>query len=391
MARETPNPQDPAQPLAGITVVEMGHSVAAPFGGQTLGDLGARVIKIEKPVAGDDARSWGPPYWDGEATVFLSLNRNKFSAEVNMKDEKEFAHLKRFLLEETDVVLQNMRPGLAEKMGLGPSLRKENPTLIYCNMGAFGAVGPKSDRPGYDPLMQAYGGVMSITGEEGRPPVRVGPSIIDMGTGMWAVIGILSALHRRDLTGEGCELDTSLYETTLTWIGTQAAAYMATDTVPKRRGSENSSLAPYRIFEAANGYVLIAAGNDNLFRRLAGALDHPEWAEDERYATNPQRVINRELLNQMVQDVVAGEPVDHWVKLLDQADVPCAQTQTIDQVIDDPQTEALDILQDTPDGDKTLMGLPISFDGKRPPLRRAPPKLGEDSGLVLGGKNEIKE
>ncbi len=389
--KKTKPPEDAAQPLAGITVVEMGHSVAAPFGGQTLGDLGARVIKIEKPGAGDDARNWGPPFWDGEATVFLSLNRNKFSAEVDMKDAGEFARLKRFLLEETDVVMQNMRPGLAEKLGLGPSLRKENPRLIYCNMGAFGAAGPFSDRPGYDPLMQAFGGIMSITGEEGRPPVRVGPSIIDMATGMWAVIGILAALHRRELTGEGCELDTSLYETTLTWIGTQAAAYLATGNIPKRRGSENSSLAPYRVFEAADGYVLIAAGNNNLFRRLSAALGHAEWADDERYATNPQRVINREALNGMVQDVVATQPAAHWVAVLDKADVPCAPLQTIDQVLAHPQTKALEILQDTPDKDKSFMGLPISFDGKRPPLRRAPPKLGEDSHLVLGGKKNEEE
>ncbi len=384
-------PDDAAQPLAGITVVELGHSVAAPFAGQTLADLGARVIKVEKPEAGDDARQWGPPFWHGTATVFQSLNRNKFSAAVDLKDADQLARLKQFIVNEADVVVQNMRPGLVGKIGLGAELRTENQRLIYCNMAAFGATGPMSDRPGYDPLMQAFGGVMSITGEEGRPPVRVGPSIIDMATGMWAVIGILAALHRRDLTGQGCTVDTSLFETTLTWIGTQATAYLATGEVPRRRGSENASLAPYKVYEACDGFVLIAAGNDNLFRRLAAALGHAEWARDERYATNPQRVRNRQAVNEMVQNVVAGQPSAHWVAVLDAADVPCAPLQSIDQVLAHPQTKALDILQDTPDKTMSLMGLPLSFDGRRPPMRQGPPSLGAHSHMVLGDDEKQTE
>ena len=320
------------------------------------------------------------------ATVFQSINRNKQSAAVNLKDPGEFAQLRAFILGETDVVLQNMRAGLVAGLGLdAKALRAEKPRLIYCNLAAFGVKGPYAERPGYDPLMQAFGGVMSITGEDGRPPVRVGPSIIDMATGMWSVIGILAALRRRELTGEGCEVDTSLYETALTWISTQATAYMATGKVPIRRDSENASLVPYKVFEAADGHMLIAAGNNNLIRRLADALGHPEWLADPRCATNPDRVENREVVNAMVQEAVAGGPRAHWVELLEKAGVPCAPLQTIDQVLEHPQTKALDILQPTPDGTMTLMGLPISFDGARPQTRDGPPALGAHTKTVLGG------
>jgi len=226
---------------------------------------------------------------------------------------------------------------------------------------------------------------MSVTGEEGRPPVRVGPSLVDVGTGMWAVIGILAALRRRELTGEGCEIDTSLYETTLSWMNTQVAAYVATGKVPGRRGTENPSLVPYKVYRAADDYVLIAAGNDNLFRRLAGALGHPEWLEDPRFATNPERVRNREVVNAAVEAVVGTRKRAEWLTLLEGVGVPCAPIQALDQVMAHPQTKALEILQQAPKG-VALMGLPLSFDGIRPPLRKAPPELGADTDLILAGQ-----
>ena len=370
-------------PLAGIVAVEIGHSVAAPFAGQVLGDLGATVIKVENPQAGDDARNWGPPYWHGAAFIFQTLNRNKFSAAVDLKNDDQRATLRRFLVEKADVVLQNMRPGLIAKLGLDATLRRDNPRLIYCNVGAFGAKGPLAERPGYDPLMQAMGGMMSVTGEEGRPPVRVGPSIIDIGTGMWAVIGILAALHRRDLTGEGSTVDASLFETALSWVNMHVASYLASGKVPGRRGSEATGMVPYKVFEASDGYVMIAAGNDNLFRRLAGACGHPEWLDDARFASNPERVRNRDLVHGSVQAVVAGRSCADWLTLLEKAGVPCAPLLTIDQVLDHPQTKALEILQPTPDGKMSLIGLPLSFDGARPPLRRGPPALGADTDAIL--------
>jgi crotonobetainyl-CoA:carnitine CoA-transferase CaiB-like acyl-CoA transferase len=375
-----------SQPLAGLVVVEIGHSVAAPFAGHVLGELGATLLKIENPKGGDDTRSWGPPYWHGKSCTFLSLNRGKHSVALDLKDADQRAALRRYIIESADVVFQNMRPGLVKRLQLdGPGLRRDKPRLIYCNLHAFGAKGPLVARPGYDPLMQAFGGIMSVTGEEGRPPVRVGPSLVDVGTGMWAVIGILAALRRRELTGDGCEIDTSLYETTLSWMNTLAASYAATGKVPGRRGTENPSLVPYKVYKAADDYVLIAAGNDNLFRRLAGALGHPEWLDDPRFATNPERVKNRVVVNAAVEAVVATRKRAEWVELLENVGVPCAPLQTLDQVMAHPQTQALGMFQQAPQGDISLMGLPLSFDGTRPPLRKTPPELGADTDLVLGG------
>lgn len=373
-----------AAPLTGITVVELGHSVAAPFAAQTLADLGARVVKIENPERGDDARNWGPPFWNGAAVIFQSVNRNKMSAAVNMKDPAQLAALRTFIVEEADIVIQNMRAGLVTQFGIGAELREQNPRLIYCNLGAFGAKGPYVNRPGYDPLMQAFGGLMSVTGNDGEPPVRVGVSIIDQGAGMWSVIGILSALHRRDVTGEGCTVDTSLFETALAWINSASASVQATGKAPGRRGTENPGLVPYRVFEASDGYLMIAAGNDNLFARLAKALGKAEWLDDTRFATNPMRVENRPMVNAAVQSVIGTRPVAEWLDIIEPAGVPVAPLQTVDQVIAHPQTLALGMLQPLPDRpDMKLMGLPLSFNGERPALRNAPPELGQHSRLVI--------
>ncbi len=380
-----------SQPLAGLVVVEIGHSVAAPFAGQVLGDLGATVLKVENPDGGDDTRSWGPPFWNGVACTFQAFNRNKHSLAIDLKDGAQRGTLRQFILDKADIVFQNMRPGLIGKLGLdGPSLRRDNPRIIYCNLHAFGARGPLMERPGYDPLMQAFGGIMSITGEEGRPPVRVGPPLVDAGAGMWAGIGILSALRRRTESGEGCEIDTSLFETSLSWMHSQIAAYVATGNVPGRRGSENPTLTPYKVFKASDDYVMIAAGNDNLFRRLALALGHPEWLDDPRFATNPERVRNREWVNAAVDAVVGTRPRSEWISILEGVGVPCAALQTLDQVMDHPQTKALGMLQRSPDGSVSLLGLPISFDGTRPPLRKKPPTLGEDTHLVLGKRSKAQ-
>ena len=306
--------------------------------------------------------------------MFQALNRNKFSAAVVPAKDDELAPSCGVPHRKADVVHQNMRPVLDSKLGFDAAgLRRDNPRLIYCNLAAFGAKGPLVDRPGYDPLMQAFGGIMSVTGEDGRPPVRVGPSLVDVGTGLWAVIGILSALHRRHLTGEGCEIDTSLYETALTWVNTHAASYLASGNIPGRRGTEQAGMVPYKIYEASDGYVMITAGNDNLFRRLANALGQPQWLDDPRFKSNPDRVQNRDAINAEMQRVIATQPRAHWVEKLEAASVPCSPMQSIDQVLDHPQTKALDILQTTPDGKMSLMGIPISFNGERPPLRRGPP------------------
>jgi crotonobetainyl-CoA:carnitine CoA-transferase CaiB-like acyl-CoA transferase len=371
-------------PLEGVTVIEMGHSVAAPYAGEILGDLGADVIKIEK-ADGDDARKWAPPYWGEMSSTFQSLNRNKRSAIVNLKNPTEQEALRRLIIERADVVIQNLRPGSAEEFGLdAASLRALKPDLIYCTIGAFGANGPLKDRPGYDPLMQAFAGMMSVTGEPDQRPVRVGTSIIDMAAGMWAVIGVFSALLQRKNDGSGSTVDTSLYETALGWMCYHAANFQASGELPKRQGSGAAMIVPYRGYATKDGFIVIAAGNDKLFASLAKVLGHPEWIDDPRFLTNPDRVKHQEVLYQWIEDIVRERPSREWQAVLDTAAVPNAPMQTIAEVLDHPQTKALGMMQQSPLGDISLLGLPISFDGARPGFRIGPPALGEHTAEIFG-------
>jgi crotonobetainyl-CoA:carnitine CoA-transferase CaiB-like acyl-CoA transferase len=380
----TPQIPPVERPLEGLTAIEIGHSVAAPFGGHVLASLGANLIKVESPGKGDDARGWGPPFWHGASSCFQSLNRDKQSVVVDLKDEAQRDALRALILDKADIVFQNLRPGLIDKFGLdAKSLRAAKPSLIYANMGAFGAVGPMKEKPGYDPLMQAFGGIMSITGEDGAAPVRVGPSLVDIGTGMWTVIGILSALRRRELTGEGCEIDTSLLETTMAWMTIPSALYLSSGEPQGRSGSEAAMVVPYKAYKTADDYMIIAAGNDNLFRRLCGALEKPEWADDDRFRTNADRIVNRVLINAMIEDVVSRKPRAYWKEVLDKAGVPATPIQSIDQVLAHPQAQAVGMLQQAPDSDMQLMGVPVKFNGARPPFLHSPPELGAHTDAVF--------
>jgi len=371
-------------PLDGITVIELGHSVAAPYAGEILGDLGADVIKIEK-TQGDDARSWAPPYWGNMSATFQSLNRNKRSVVVNLKDRAERERLRRLIVERADVVVSNLRPGSAAEFGLdADALRRSKPSLIYCNIGAFGAKGPLNNRPGYDPLMQAFGGLMSVTGEPAQPPVRVGTSIIDMAAGMWSVIGVLAALLAQRDGGRGSTVDTSLYETALGWMCYHAANFQASGELPRRQGSGVSMIVPYRGYASKDGFIVIAAGNDRLFASLARVLGHAEWIDDPRFRSNPDRVRNQDVLYRWIEELIPARTNREWAAILDEAGVPNAPMQTIAEVLDHPQTKALGMLQASPQGDITLFGLPLSFDGARPAFRRPPPALGAHTGEILG-------
>lgn len=358
-------------------MVELGHSVAAPFAGQILGDLGAEVIKIEK-AEGDDARKWGPPFWEGASATFQPLNRNKKSVVCDLRDPAQFSALKHLIRERADVVLQNLRPGQVEQLGLdGPALVAEKPGLVYCNVGAFGRVGPFKDRPGYDPLMQAFGGIMSTTGERGRPPVRVGASIVDLGTGMWAVIGILTALYERLDTRKGGVVDVSLFETAATWMSLLAAHYLASGDIPGKQGSGANGIAPYRAYATRDSDLVVAAASDGLFRRLAQVLDHPEWIDDAKFSTNPKRVENQAALYGLIEIEMAKRTNAEWIALLEAAGIPCAPVQNVAEMVAHEQTAALGLLQDVPDSRMKFIGLPVSFDGERPALRSRPPALGE--------------
>lgn len=373
-----------ATPLSGVVVVELGHSVAAPSAGQILGDLGAEVWKIEK-AEGDDARKWGPPFVDGASATFQSLNRNKRSVVCELRDDAQRAKLVEFIVARADVVLQNLRPGQAEAIGLGAAaLRAKKPALVYCNIGAFGAKGPLADRPGYDPLMQAFGGVMSVVGEQGRPPVRVGPSIIDMGTGLWASVGILSALYRRRDSGEGALVDVSLFETAATWMTMYAAQYQASGTLPVRYGSGQTGIAPYKAYRTKDGDLVVAAGNDGLFRKFCGVLGHDEWPREERFKDNPTRVENAVELYALLDAEMAKRSNAEWTALLDAAGVPCAPVQNVAQMLAHEQTKALGLLQPVPGSSIPLIGCPISFDGERAQPRAAAPALGQHTAEILG-------
>lgn len=373
-----------ARPLAGITVVELGSNVSGPSGTWILGELGVEVWKVERPDGGDDARGWGPPFWDDTATVFHCLNRNKRSVTVDLKDPAQLAALRQRIVRQADVVLQNLRPGAVDRLGLdAASLRADNPRLIYCNLWAFGASGPLKDRPGYDALMQAFGGIMAVTGEEGRPPVRAGVSVIDMGTGMWCAIGILAALNRRHLTGEGGVVDASLFETAVAWTTYYNLDVQVTGETPSRHGSGVRGITPYQAYHCADGWLVVAASNDRLFVRLAGALNHAEWTDDPRFADNPARSRHKAELNALLEPLFASRPRAHWQTVLDEAGVPNAPIQSASEVVDHEQTRALGILQDSGAGPK-LVGLPLSFDGERPPLDHVAPALGADTTAFMG-------
>lgn len=378
----TPLLSDRAQPLQGLVVVEIGQNVAAPTAGHVLADLGATVIKVEKPE-GDDARRWGPPFWEGTAAVFQALNRNKQSVVVDFQNPADVAALQDFILARADVVIQSMRPGLLAEKGLrAAELLAARPRLVWCDLGAFGAGGPLSDQPGYDPLMQAAGGLMSVTGEPGRPSVRTGYSVIDAGTGMWAVIAIQAALLRREREGVGGQVDVSLYESALAWMTVPSAQYLASGQLPAKQGSGAEMIVPYRAYATADGELVVAAGNNKLFSALAGALGHPEWTADPRFLDNASRVRSREVLDALIQAVLAGQPRAHWEAVLGAAGVPVAPVQTVAQAIDHPQTQALGMLQPVAGTSLRLMASPVRFDLARPPVRQPAPALGADSALL---------
>ncbi len=369
----------PFAPLAGIRVVDVTTSLAGPYCAEQLGALGADVVKIE-PIAGDEARTWGPPFAaDGQAAMFMAMNAGKRSLALDLR--RGVSVIER-LAERADVFVQSLRPGLAEERGIGPdALRSRNPRLVYCSIWAFGATGPWRSYPGYDPLAQAAGGILSVTGEPDRPPVRVGVSLVDQGTGLWAAFAILAALHERERTGAGRTIDVSLFETALGLVAYQLGGYLATGEVPGRWGSSFSSIAPYRVYATRDGELMIAAGNDRLFAALAEELGLPELATDPRYATNPERVARRAELDDLIAPRLMLEDTATWLDRLRRAGVPHAPVHDIGQAADHEQTRALGILQQL-DG-FTAVAPSFSVDGDRPAYSSAPPPLGADSVDVL--------
>ena len=376
----------PFLPLAGTRVLDVTTSIAGPFCAEILASLGADVVKVERPDTGDDARAWGPPFWGGEGAMFLSVNAGKRSLALSLGDERGREVLLK-LAEGADVFLQSLRPGLAERLGLGAAaVRARNPRLVYCSIGAYGRVGPLSSEPGYDALMQAAGGLISVTGEPGRSGVRVGSSLIDMGTGMWSALGIVSALLERERTGEGAEVDTSLYETALGYVGYHLVGFLADGTVPVPEGTVFPMVAPYQVFPTRDGELMVAGGNDRLFAALCAALDLPELLADPRFHTNPDRVEHREQLVAILSDRLQERDTAEWHQLLTEAGIPAAPVADVEDVVTAEQTEALEILQPLEHPtipDLRLTALPLSFDGERAIHHHPPPLLGEHTAEVL--------
>jgi crotonobetainyl-CoA:carnitine CoA-transferase CaiB-like acyl-CoA transferase len=370
-------------PLAGIKVIEVGQALAGPLAGVILADLGADVVKVEKPDGGDDARLWGPPFVDGDALTFHAINRGKRSITLDIKRAADVTKLTA-LVREADILIQNLRPGVVDACGIGAdAMLSANPRLIYCSIWAFGYQGPLRMAPGFDPLLQAYAAVMTLTGRPDDPPTFCAPAINDTATGMWCAIGALAALQARQLTGKGCVIDTSLFESAVGWVGSPLAAHLLTGNLPQRHGTGSGVLTPYQTFDTADRPICIAAGNDRLFVKMAQAMGHAEWATDARFAVGHQRTANRDALVAAMQPVLLTRPRQDWLGILGEAGVPAAPVNDIAELAESEQLHAVDMLRTLPGSDVRITGLPISFDRQRPYPSRDSPKLGEHNAEVF--------
>jgi formyl-CoA transferase/CoA:oxalate CoA-transferase len=351
-----------------------------------LADLGADVVKVEQPRRGDGSRQWGPPFIEGESGYFLSINRNKKSITLNLKSPKGLEILHK-LVSSADVFIENYRPGIAEKLGIGyATLNRLNEKLVYCSISGFGQDGPYSKRPLYDIVGQAMSGFMSITGEEDRPPVKIGVAISDICGGMFATIGILAALKARDQTGQGRKIDVSIIDGLVSWLSHQAGYYFASGMNPERLTSAHPTIAPYQAFKASDAYFVVAVGNDTLWKTFCEVLGIRQLIADPRFLTNPDRVKNRNELARILQGIFATNPANVWLQVLDSVRVPCGPVQTVSEVFTDPQVLHREMLQEVhhPKAGKIkVLGVPIKMDGVSTTIRAPPPMLGEHTIEIL--------
>ena len=382
-------------PLDGIRVFDLARILAGPTCTQLLGDLGADVIKIERPGAGDDTRKWGPPYVKdkagkdtGESAYYLSSNRNKRSLAIDIAKPAGQALAKR-LIAKCDIMVENFKVGDMARYGLSyADLGEANPRLIYCSITGFGQTGPYAPRAGYDMLAQGLGGIMSVTGEPDRPPMKVGVGIADIMCGMYAAAAILAALHHRDKTGEGQYIDLSLLDTQVAWLANVGLNYLTSGEVPQRLGNEHPNIVPYNVMAAADGHVILAVGNDNQFAKFCEFAGAPELAADPRFATNEKRVANRRALYALLEPVLKLKSQHDWVAGLARLGVPCSPVNTVEQVFDDPQIKSREMRLSMPHalagkGTVDLIANPIRFSATPVAYREAPPFLGQHSEEVL--------
>jgi formyl-CoA transferase len=377
------------KPLAGIKVLDLSRVLAGPWCTQLLADLGAEVVKIERPGSGDDTRHWGPP-WHGEgedrvAAYFLSCNRGKKSAAIDF-GRPEGAALVRRLAQSADVVVENFKVGGLDKFGLdAKSLRAANPRLVYASITGFGQDGPYADRAGYDYIIQGMGGLMSITGlPDGVPgggPMRVGVAVVDLFTGLYTCVAILSALYAREKTGEGAHIDMALFDTQLAMLANQASNALVSGTDPPRQGNTHPNIVPYQPFDAADQPIIIAVGNERQFARLAEMCGHPEWTSDQRFASNGARVANRAEIVRLVGEAIAKKPAADWLDRLEAAGIPAGPINRISQALGDVQAQHRGMVRMI--AGAPLVGSPVRIDRERSDSDLPPPALGEHTGEVL--------
>lgn len=383
---ETSHDTDAAGPLAGVVVLDLTRVLAGPYCTMMLADLGARVIKVEQPGTGDDSRAYGP-FLNGVSAYFASLNRGKESIALDLKKAEDRALFEQ-LLGRADVLVENYRPGTMEKLGYGwETLHADYPRLIYAAASGFGHTGPYSKRAAYDMVVQAMGGIMSVTGHPGQPPVRVGTSIGDITAGLFAVAGVNAALYHRARTGEALKIDVGMLDCQVAILENAIARYAATGEVAGPIGARHPSITPFAGFEARDGWLVIAAGNDILFRKMAEAIGAPELAADARYTTNGLRTQNWESLAEAINSALKARDIDEWLAILDDAGVPCGPINTIDKVLADPHVRARNMVVTAHDpeiGPLLMAGNPIKLSGFADPAgRRAAPRLDGDREAIL--------
>jgi crotonobetainyl-CoA:carnitine CoA-transferase CaiB-like acyl-CoA transferase len=372
-------------PLEGVRVLDLSRVLAGPLATMTLGDLGADVIKVERPGEGDDTRHWGPPFAGEDAAYFLSLNRNKRSVVIDLKTAEGAEAIKR-LASRSDVVIENFRPGLMDSLGIGlAELRAADPRLITCSLTAFNeAAAETASRPGYDIIVQALSGLMSVTGAPGGEPTKAGVALLDVATGLYAAIGVLAALHERDVTGLGRHVSVALFDASVAAMVNQAANYLIGGVVPRAMGSQHPNIVPYQVFHASDRPFILGGGNDRIFERTCKVLGHPGWAEDPDFATNEQRVLNRDRIVALLSGVFATRRADEWLLDLEQAGVPCSPIRSLDEVFASPEGAALvQRVDDAARGELKLVADPLRFDGEVLPTRLAPPRLGQHTEEIL--------
>jgi crotonobetainyl-CoA:carnitine CoA-transferase CaiB-like acyl-CoA transferase len=381
MSNQEESQQSTSLPLQDICVVELGTSLAAPWAGFILRQLGATVIKIEQPGGGDPARQWGPPIADGASVIFQVGNRGKSSLELDLSCKSDLEQLKKIVNQQADVFLQNLRPGAVQRLGLdSETLLGENPQLVYCNLGAYGNNGPWSNRPGYDPLVQSFSGMSAVTGPENGEPCRVGVPVNDFGTGMWAVIGIQTCLIRRQQTGKGGLVDVSLLDTALGYMSLALTAAALTGKSQGRYGLGGpGGIVPNEGFDTADGVLVVTAGTDEQFGNLCTALNHPEWSEDERFRTAQNRHRNAGTLREHLSSRFRKKTREQWMNLLDDLGVPNSPVFEPLETLQHPQTEATGMILKGIDGGAVQVGLPVKIDGDRMLHFMHTPRPGENN------------